>query len=149
MLVITDFPERLRGGVKVFVGEDHRPLRIRSRRQHGENLLLAFQGVDTPEDAGLLTNELVFVRADDRPALPEGEYYHHQLLGLRVVGESGVYLGKITEILDNPANDIYVVTPDSGPQILIPAIEAVILAVDLLKGEMTVHLLEGLLPGEE
>jgi 16S rRNA processing protein RimM len=143
--VYTDFPERLRKNTRVYLGEEHRPVSIRSRRVHGRGLLLSFEGYDSPEEVGQLTHELVFVRVEDRPPLPEGEYYHHQLIGLQVVEEGGRVLGALTQILENPANDVYVVQPESGPEILLPAIEPVILDVDLEKGVVLVHLLPGLL----
>ena len=145
MDVLTDFPERLKKGVLVFVGQDHRSETIRSLRPHGNSLLVAFQGYDTPETVGVMRNELVYVRADDRPPLAEGEYYHHELIGLRVVDESGDLLGILVKILDTRANDVYVVRPQAGPEILLPAIESVILDIDLEKGEIRVHLLPGLI----
>ncbi len=145
MDILTDFPERLKKGLVVFVSQDHHPETIRSLRQHGKALLVAFQGYSTPEEVGVLRNELVYVRADDRPPLEEGEYYHHQLLGLRVVDEFGEFLGILAQILDTRANDVYVVRPQSGPEILLPAIESVILAIDLEQGEIRVHLLPGLI----
>lgn len=144
--VLTDFPERLRPGTQVYVGDEHRPLRIRSRREHNAGLLLAFDNYRTPEAVGELRNQMLFVSAGDRPALPEGEYYHHQLLGLRVVDENGQYLGVLTTILDTGANDVYIVRPESGPDILLPAIESVILEINLERSEMRVHVLPGLLP---
>jgi 16S rRNA processing protein RimM len=147
MDVLTDFPERLKKGVSVFVGQDHRVETIRSLRQHGSALLVAFQGYDVPETVGVMRNELVYVRADDRPPLAEGEYYHHELIGLRVVDESGDLLGTLTQILDTRANDVYVVRPQDGPEILLPAIESVILDINLEKGEIRVHLLPGLIVG--
>lgn len=146
MDVLTDFPERLKKGLVVFIGQDHRAETIRSLRQHGTALLVAFKGYDTPETVGVLRNELVYVRADDRPPLAEGEYYHHELIGLRVVDESGILLGTLIQILDTRANDVYVVRPQAGPEILLPAIESVILDIDLEKGEIRVHLLPGLIP---
>jgi 16S rRNA processing protein RimM len=142
--IITDFPERLQPGVTVYIGEPPRPLRIRSRRTHGQGLLLAFDEYTTPEAASELRNELLFVPAHDRPPLPEGEYYHHQLLGLRVVADDGQELGRLVEILDTPANDIYVVRAASGAERLLPAIEPVVREIDLPKGEIRVHLLPGL-----
>ena len=146
MEIITDFPERLRNGVVVYAGEEYQPLRIRSRREHSRGLLVSFDSHLDPEAAGRLRNQFVYVRADDRPPLAEGEYYHHQLLGLRVVSDEGQFLGRITKILDTTANEVYVVRPDSGPEILLPAIEEVILVIDVDKGEMQVHVLPGLLP---
>ena len=146
MEIFTDFPERLRPGVIVFVGERHQRLRIRSRRPNGGTLLIAFDGFTNPESAGTLRNNLVFVRADDRPPLPDGEYYHHQLLGITVVSDEGQELGKLVEILANPANDVYIIQPETGREILLPAIKSVILNVDLTQNRMQVHLLPGLLP---
>lgn len=145
MQVITDFPERLQPGVTVFVGQAHRPERIRTRRPHGQGLLLAFEGYTTPETVGELRNALVFVPTANRPPLPTGEYYHHQLLGLRVIGEDGHELGKIREILSTAAHDIYLVQGASGPDILLPAINEVILDIDLDHGLVRVHLLPGLI----
>jgi 16S rRNA processing protein RimM len=145
MDVLTDFPERLKKNLVVFVGQDHRPETIRSLRQHGAALLVTFQNYQTPETIGVMRNELVYVRADDRPPLEEGEYYHHELLGLRVVDESERLLGTLIRILDTGANDVYVVRPQDGPEILLPAIESVILDINLEQGEIRVHLLPGLI----
>lgn len=142
----TDFPERLRPGVLVYIGDDYQPFRIRTRRPNGTTLLLSFASIGTPEQAAAYRNQFVYVRADDRPPLPEGEYYHHQLLGLQVINEDGRVLGKLVEILDSPANDVYIVQPETGPEILLPAIQSVILAIDLTQGQIRVHLLPGLLP---
>jgi 16S rRNA processing protein RimM len=144
MEIITDFPERIQPGVTVYIGQNNRPLRIRSRRSHGQGLLLAFDDFQTPEAVGELRNELVFVPTHDRPALAEGEYYYHQLLGLRVISDDGQDLGHLVEVMDTPANDIYVVRSDSGQERLLPAIQSVIQEIDLQKGEMHVHLLAGL-----
>jgi 16S rRNA processing protein RimM len=146
MEVITDFPERLQPGVVVYVGEDHRPEVVCSRRWHASRLLISFEAYHNPETAGMLRNQLVYVRTADRPRLPEGEYYHHQLIGLRVVNEDGQLLGRLVQIMDTPANDVYVVRPESGAEILLPAVDSVILGVDLAQGEIRVHLLPGLMP---
>jgi 16S rRNA processing protein RimM len=142
--VITDFPERLACGVSVYVGEQRQRLRIRSRRTHGKGLLLAFEGYDTPEAVGALRNALVYVTAADRPPLPEGEYYHHQLLGLRVVSDEGQEMGTVHEILSTAANDVYVVRGEGG-EILLPAIQSVIQEIDLENRLIRVHLLPGLI----
>jgi 16S rRNA processing protein RimM len=146
MDVLTDFPERLEKGVIIYLGDQHRPLKIRSCRWQNKAMLLTFDGFMDPETAGQLRNELLYVRADDRPPLPEGEYYHHQLLGLEVVDENGKPLGVLTKILDTGANDVYVVQPARGQEILLPAIEQVILDIDLERKQMRVHILPGLIP---
>jgi 16S rRNA processing protein RimM len=148
LILLTDFPERLQPKVEVFLGEEHIPMIIRSRREHQNYLLLKFDGYDTPEAVGELRNQPLFVRADDRPVLPEGEYYHHQIIGLNVIDEQGKSMGMVTDILSTGSNDVYIVQPDSGTEILLPATEEVILDINLDLGHIRVHLIPGLLPGE-
>lgn len=144
MGVLTDFPERLKPEVKVYVGNQHVPYVIQSQRPHTNGLLLRFAEFDNREAVGALRNQDVFVRADDRPALPDGEYYQHQLIGLQVVTDEGEALGALAEILETGANDVYVVRADGAKDLLLPAIDEVVLGIDLEAGEMQVHLLEGL-----
>jgi 16S rRNA processing protein RimM len=146
MDVLTDFPERLLNGMTLYVGSEYQPLRLRSQRAHGNALLVAFEGFENPEQASELRNQLVYVTTADRPHLPEGEYYHHQVIGLKVVSEQGEVFGKVTEILATGANDVYVVRPEIGAEILIPAVDEFVLAVDLEGGEIRVRMAPGLLP---
>ena len=148
MDVLTSFPERLKPGVLVFVGKQHLPLNLRSCRGHKHAFLVAFEGYNDRERVGELRNQLVQVRADDRPPLPDGDYYHHQLLGLRVVTEAGKLLGVLSKIIETGANDVYLVLPQEGPEILLPAIDSVILNIDLEQGELRVQLIPGLIPDE-
>jgi 16S rRNA processing protein RimM len=77
--------------------------------------------------------------------LPEGEYYHHQLIGLNVVSDDGRDLGLLVDILETGANDVYVVRAADGNEVLLPAIPPVILEVRLADRQMRVHLLDGLI----
>jgi 16S rRNA processing protein RimM len=144
--VMTDFPERLIAGYNVFVGEDHRLERIRSIRMHGKSILLKFENYNDPESIGIYRNHLVYVRADELPALPEGELYQHQILGLRVVSDDGLNIGRLESILETGANDVLIVRQATGGEILLPVIDDVILDIDLDAGEIRVHLTPGLLP---
>jgi 16S rRNA processing protein RimM len=140
----TDFPERLEPGVQLYSGEDHHPVTLCSQRPYRNAMLLSFDGIDDPESAGKFRNQLLFVRSDDRPDLPEGEYYHHQLLGMQVVTEDDQVLGAVTQILQTGSNDVYVVTPETGREILLPAIDSVMIAVDLDHRRLSVRLIPGL-----
>jgi 16S rRNA processing protein RimM len=85
------------------------------------------------------------VPATNRPELPEGEYYHHQLVGLNVVTDEGHELGVLADILETGANDVYVVRAADGNETLLPAIPSVVLEVKLADRQMRVHLLDGLI----
>jgi 16S rRNA processing protein RimM len=147
--VYTDFPERLRPEVVVYAGEAHIPLTIRRQRAHNDGVLLAFDGYSTPEQVGRFRNQTLYIILADAVELPEGEFYYHELLGLSVLDESGQSLGKITEIIQTGANDVYVVADEAGHEILLPAIAEVVLDVDLDSKIMEVHLLPGLLEDGE
>ncbi len=145
MDIHTDFPERLKPGTKVYVGEEHKPMTIASARPHGTGMLVGLRGLTTPELAGQLRNTYVYVPAKDRPPLPDGKLYQHQILGMSVVTDDGKNLGKLTDIISTGANDVYVVTAEDGKEVLLPAIKDVILGYDVPNSEIKVHLLDGLL----
>ncbi len=139
MDVLTDFPERMRAGKTIYIGDTHEPMRLTGVRGHDRAMILRFPGIESPEAVGRFRNMVVYVKADELPKLPEGEYYHHQLLGLSVVDESGQALGSLSDILETGANDVYVVKTAEGKELLLPAIEEVILEVNLERGEMRVR----------
>ena len=147
--VYTDFPERLKPGTTIYAGEKYQPLKITRRRPHNDGMILGFEGINTPEDAGRYRATVVFVPTADRPTLPEGQYYHHEIIGLTVLDETGKTLGELVEIIITGANDVYVVKPATGSDILFPALKEVILGVDLSAKTMRVHLLPGLLDDKD
>jgi len=140
MDVYTDFPERLTPQKTVLVGENHRPLVIEAVRSKGKELLIRFEGYDNPESTADLRNQRVYISAQEIPGLPEGKYYYHQLINLRVVKEDGTEIGTVEDILETGANDVYVVKTSAGEEIMIPAVDEFVLAVDLEKRIMTVSL---------
>ncbi len=144
----TDFPERMKKGRRMFVGESHTPVTLTSVRPYKTGMLVKFENIDTPEEAGLFRNQWLYVLAKDVP-LPPGQHYKHELLGLLVFDDAGKPLGKLVEILETGANDVYVVAGHTGKEILLPAIPPVILDLDVEQRRLTVHLLEGLVDEEK
>jgi 16S rRNA processing protein RimM len=140
----TDFPERLRSGRKLLVGEDHKPVTLASARPHAKGMLVKFQGIETPEETAQFRNHWVYVKASEVPELPQGQIYQHELFGFSVVDEDDQPLGELVEIIETGANNVYVVRDGSGKEILLPAIPSVVLHLDPAGRFMRVHLLEGL-----
>lgn len=141
----TDFPERLRNGRKLFIGDDRRPMTLSGARPHAKGMLVKFKGIETPEAAGELRNQWVYVKATEVPSLPEGQLYQHELFGFQVVDESDTLLGELVEIIETGANNVYVVRNEAGKELLLPAIPSVILETDPARRMIRVHLLEGLI----
>ncbi len=142
MELMTDFPERIKPGKTVYVGDEHRLLQISGVRPYHNALLVKFEEFLEREGVGLLRNQLVYVKVAELPELDEGEYYFHQLIGMAVVDEEGKPVGTLEEILETGANDVYLIRTSEGDEVLVPAVEAFILGVDLKSRIMTVRLLE-------
>lgn len=143
--VLTDFPDLLEPGTRIFIGPKHRPAEIKTVRQHGSDLLISL--VDYPDRTAVevLRNQLVFLREEDCPPLSEGEFYIHEVVGLQVVSDQGEKLGQVKEVILTGANDVYVVERAGERDLLLPAIEDVILDIIPEKKLMRVHLIPGLL----
>ncbi len=114
------------------------------RRQRGL-LLLKFTGVASREGVEGLCGRVVSLPEEELGPLPEGEYYAYQIVGLEVYEQDGEHLGKVTELFPTGSNDVYVVQGPRG-RILVPAIDDVILEVDVAGGRMVVSLMEGMFP---
>ncbi len=128
---------------RIYFGHGRQPYRVLSRRLHQGALLLRLERVANRNDAEALRGAAVLVALADLPALPYGEYYPHQLIGLRVLRASGEEIGRLSEILRTGSNDVYVVQGASG-QLLLPALREVVRAVDLVAGTMIVEVPAGL-----
>ena len=120
-----------------------KPLQIERCRWHQGLALIKFRGFETQEDAMHLLGVQLEVSLDEVPSLSPDSYYHFQILDMEVWTESGEFLGTVEDILSTGSNDVYVVNQGKN-EVLVPAIEGVVLEVDLEKGRITVDLPEGL-----
>lgn len=83
-------------------------------RRHGKGLVAKLEGVDTPEDARLLSGAEILLSKAELPKLAEDEYYWNQLIGLTVVNLQGQLFGKVSSLLETGANDVLVVKACQG-----------------------------------
>jgi 16S rRNA processing protein RimM len=116
-------------------------------KPHKNTLRMALDGVITRNDAEALVGSTLWISKASLPALDEDTYYWVDLIGMAVHGPDDECLGRITEIIETGANDVYVVrTPEGYPvrEILLPAIASVVIEVDVPAGRMSVVLPEGL-----
>jgi 16S rRNA processing protein RimM len=102
--------------------------------------LARFKEVKDRNGAEALIGWSVYIPESGRAPLPEGEYYVDELVGLEIVTDTGKPLGRLTDVLYSPANDVY--ETDKG--ILIPAVAAFIIEIDLGRRKITVRDTPGL-----
>ncbi len=138
----SDFPERFSAGSELHVNGQRET--IEASRPYRGGYVIRLSGVTDRTNADSMQGSLLTVQEDEIPALPEGTFYHFQLIDMQVFSDEGEFLGAIVEILDTSANDVYVVRGDGVPDLLIPAIRDVVLDVDVEAGRMNVNLPEGL-----
>ena len=136
---LTDFPERFEPGERLWL--DGREVVIgRSRWERGR-LLLKLAGIDSRDEAEQLRSHELLVSAP-RADLAEGQYYRHDVIGLSAFA-GDTELGRVVDILETGANDVYVIRSERG-ELLLPAIGDVIKDVDLERRRILVELLPGL-----
>lgn len=143
VLLDTDFPELVLEAEVLYVGEPAVRYAVEWARPHQGMVRLKLAGCDDRNAAEELRGLWVQLRLADMPVPEEGEYYYHQLLGLRVWTEEGEDLGTVADILTTGENAVLVVRGTAG-ELLLPTIESVIRQVDPPAGKIVVHLLEGL-----
>ena len=141
---LSRFPQRFRELRQVYVGEARAPATILHRRSDSRGVVLRLDTLSSREEARALAGAFLYVPEAEAVALPKGEYFVHQIVGMRVVTDTGEALGTVREVVSTGSNDVYVVRGPRG-EALIPATKEVILDVDLASGEIRVHLLPGLL----
>lgn len=138
--------DALKAGKNLFVQEEGKFKRLTPILVQPEpgGFCLKFKEVRTVEEAQALVGSSLLVEKESLPALPQGEYYWFQLLGLSVLTEGGRVLGKIEEVMPVGPHDILVVRKEKG-ECLIPAVDSMVTKIDLEKGIMVVALPPGLL----
>ncbi len=119
-------------------------VKIEKVRYQGEMVILKFQGISDRNTAESLKNADVFITEADLRELPEDTYYLRDLIGMKVVDE-GAYgeIGVLKDVLQNSAQDIYVVSRPGGSQVLIPAVKDFIKKIDPEAGVITTNLIPG------
>jgi 16S rRNA processing protein RimM len=144
----SDNPERWRPEAVVFdqAGTEYRVSEV---REHGSRLLVRFHGVDDRTTAEALRGRELLVPESWLPELPEGQWWPHQLEGCRLITVDGRDLGVLTEVIANPANDLWVAVDDAGAETLVPALADLLREVGVVGTRIVVRDVPGLTAPEE
>ena len=140
LLPWADSPEFLLQFDTLWIGG--RAYRVESSRVQKTCVLVKLAGIDTVEAASALRDQVVSIdRADAQ--LPQGSIFIADLLGLPVyAGETPI--GRLTDVMSTPANDVYVVNGEDGQEHLIPAVPEFVLERNVDEGYIRVRLIEGM-----
>jgi len=129
---------------KIYTDKDGiNKLEVKSVQPHGGVVLMTVKGVDSIEAAEKLRNRIIYIDRKDAK-LPEGRYFIDDLLGCQVSdADSGETLGEITDISPTGANDVWHITRD-GIEYLVPAIDEVLVSVDIENSKVAIRPLKGI-----
>ena len=139
----ADSPEFLCQFKTLYVDEAHWPIKVEQARVHKNMVILKLEGIiDVPSALSLRNAVLYIDRADAK--LPKGSFFLADLMGLEVRdAQSGKVLGKISDIMNLPANNVYVVRGGER-ELLIPAVPQFIAETNVEGGYLRVNMMEGL-----
>lgn len=123
-----------------FVYVNNTRMEIERIRNKKTVVAIKFKEVNSIDEAEELRNVIIELDDEDAPELEEGKYYIKDLIGFEVITDEGKVLGKLDDIFNTGANDIYQVG-----KILLPGIDEVIKEIDTENKKITVHIIKGLL----
>lgn len=142
----TDDAKRFKTLKKVILdGREPLELSIEQVKFFKNMVILKFKGYDNINDVETWRQRDLLITRDQAVGLKEDEYFITDLIGLTVVNEEEAVLGRVKDVMETGANDVYVVELTGGKELLLPAIKDCILNVDLEGGRMKVHVLDGLM----
>jgi 16S rRNA processing protein RimM len=144
--LFTDQPElRFQVGNRLECDStSHSSLEISGARIHKGIWLLSFKEIEDRTAIERLRGSQLFAEIEIDQESEDGTYHVEQLIGLRVLTEAEVELGKVSDVLNLPGQDLLEVETSRGER-LIPMVEEFILDIDLTRGVIIVRLPEGLL----
>jgi 16S rRNA processing protein RimM len=136
--VKADDPEDLSGQAQWWVSGVQRS--VEQCKLHSGALLAKLAGIDDRGQAQALSGATVELPQSALPALEPGQFYWAELVGLEVVNESGVVLGRVKALFSNGAHDVMELeASDGGAGRLLPWVPSVVDAVDLERGRIEVQ----------
>ena len=142
----TDSPDDFEAVEKVFlkIKSEYMPLTVKAVRYQKNNLIVKFNEFNDINEILPYKGATLYCDRDELGELPEGVYYIVDLIGLTVVSDEGDTVGVIADVFNTGANDIYDVKREGKKNLLLPVIDEVVKEIDMEKGQVTVHIMEGL-----
>ncbi len=133
---------------KVYLQEGKQCLEVRSR-VHKHIAIMKVKGIDTIEEAERLRNKVLYMDRND-VQLEEGAYFIQDLIGMAVYDvDNGTLYGKVTDVMQTGANDVYQITADDGKNYLIPVIDEVVITISVDEEKIFIRPLKGIFDDED
>lgn len=140
----SDSPEVLCDFDVLYLDGGKTALNITRAYPHKNVVVMKIEGIDLIEQAQPLIGKTLYIDREDTE-LEEGLYFIQDILGLTVKDvDTGKVYGKITDVYQNGAADVYSMKQPDGSELMFPCIDEVVIKTDLEAGEMLIRPLPGL-----
>ena len=141
ILPLTEKPEQFLD-LDYLLLQDGRKLTIKHARFHKRMVLVTTEEIKSMNEAELLRDQEVLIKAEDLPKLEEGQFYVADLIGLPVYDEEGKQIGTFKDSLSTGSNDVYVIAVSGEKDILLPALKIYVKEINLAEKRIVVTLPE-------
>lgn len=138
----TDDIENILKLKKVYI--DSNMYKVSSIKFHKNMFIAKLKEINTIEQAEKFRNKLVHRELDENEVLEEDTYYIKDLVDSKVFLEDGTEFGKLIDVFQTGANDVYIIKTIDNKEVLIPAIKDVVKDIDIKNKKITIELMEGL-----
>lgn len=126
-------------------GKEHIKLNVSGVKYFKNMVILKFKEFDNINDIIKYKGMDLLVTRENAIPLEEGEYYIADIIGSDVITDEDKHLGKLVDVMQTGANDVYVVKMENGKEVLLPSIKQCILDRDIENKVVRVHIMKGLL----
>ncbi len=131
-----------------FDSKGEKSINVKAARPHGNIVILMLEGIDDVDKAKALKNTVLYMKRSDA-RLPEGTWFMQELFDCTAVDDnSGKILGKIADVSETGANDVWHIKTPAGKEVLIPAVKQVVISVDVEEGIVRLNPIKGLFEDE-
>ncbi|MBQ7759685.1 MAG: 16S rRNA processing protein RimM [Phascolarctobacterium sp.] len=122
--------------------EGGKKLTVKSARFHKRMVLVTTKEITTMNDAELLRDKYIYIKAEDLPELEDDEFYVADLVGIPVYDLEGKQIGTFKDSLSTGSNDVYVIAVPGAKDILVPALKEYFKEINLAEKRIVVQLPE-------
>ncbi len=148
---LTDYKERFEELKEVYIGESTEiKLDIEHVKYKKNLVILKFKGLNSINDVEKYRDNYIYIKEESLRKLPEDSYYIVDIIGSEVYDDKNNYLGKLSDVIQNSAQDIYVISLDESIKtnqntLLVPVVKEFIKNVDVENKIIKITLIEGML----
>lgn len=129
----------------VFIGEELNKYEIAKVSYNDRFVYLTFKGFDNINKVLNFKEQMIYIEDENRIKLDENTFFISDLISCKVYDTKEIYIGELVDVLEIPANDVYVIRSENNEEYLIPAVKKFVKSVDISQKVIVIDPIEGML----